>query len=343
MQQLTLVAPRTFEWREVPEPVLGGELAALVAPLAVASCDLDPDIIHGRTGHGLPIAFGHEFVGEIVAVGGAVERFAPGDVVAVAFQISCGTCDACRRGHTASCRAVPPLAAYGLGEARGAWGGALSYLVRVPYADAMWVRFPAGLDPLAVASASDNIADGHRNVAAPLAARPGAPVLIVGGHYGSIGLYTLDMALALGSEAVTYVDHDPDRLALARAAGATALDAADGYPAKIAGEFPITVNCGTAEGLATAIRSTASNGVCTNTVIFWDNLHPLPLLEMYLNPIALRTGRINSRAHLEHVIDLAAQGRIHPERFTDRVVPWHEAGEVLANPRHKTIIARRPT
>jgi alcohol dehydrogenase len=97
VQQLTLVAPRTFEWREVAEPVLASELAALVAPIAVASCDLDPDIICGRTGHGLPIAFGHEFVGEIVAVGGVVERFAVGDVVVVAFQISCGACDACPR------------------------------------------------------------------------------------------------------------------------------------------------------------------------------------------------------------------------------------------------------
>ena len=341
MQQLTLVAPKQLEWLEVPDLVLGGEHAALVAPVAVATCDLDRAIVDGCTPHQRPIAFGHEFVGEVVAVGDAVTRFAVGDVVAVAFQISCGVCAACRRGHTASCEAVPPMAAYGFGNTRGTWGGALSDRVRVPYADAMCVRIPPGLDPAAVASASDNVADAHRNVAADLAARPGAPVLIVGGACHSIGLYTVDMARALGSEQVTYVDHDPERLALAQAAGATVVDAADGYPAKIAGEFPIAVHCGgTAETLAATIRSTASNGVCTNANIFWDDAVPLPLLGMYLSPITLRTGRINSRFHLGHVIELAAAGRIHPERFTHRVVPWAQAGEALADHTRKTVIVR---
>ncbi len=341
MQQLTLVDPQRFEWWDVPPPVLDGPLEALVAPVAVATCDLDLAIVYGRTRHRRPFAFGHEFVARIVAAGEGVRRFAAGDLVAVAFQIACGVCAPCRRGHTSSCRAVPPLSAYGLDAARGSWGGALSDLVRVPYADAMCVRIPAGLDPAAVASASDNIADAHRNVAAPLAARPGAPVLIVGGGFHSIGLYTVDMALALGSEQVTYVDHDRGRLALAEAAGAVVIEAAGGYPARVAGEFPVTVSCsGAPEGLTCAIRSTASNGVCTNAYIFWDDDVALPLLDMYLSPITLRNGRINSRTHLEPVIELAAAGRIHPERFTHQVIPWHQAAEALANLTHKTIIVR---
>lgn len=341
MQQLTLVAPGKFEWWDVPIPSLQGGLDALVRPIAVATCDLDHDMICGHTPHVRPIAFGHEFIAEVMATGNAVKHFHVGDIVAVAFQICCGVCDACRRGHTASCRAVPPAAAFGFGEARGKFGGALSDRVRVPYADGMCVRIPVGVDAAAVASASDNIADAHRNVAAPLEARPGSPVLVVGGKCDSIGLYTVDMALALGSEEVTYADDNRERLALAESAGATVIDLSGGYPRSIAGEFPITVSCaGTSEGLACTIRSTASNGVCTNTVIFWDELMPLPIREMYISPITFRTGRINSRFHLDKVIALAAQGRIHPERFTRHIIPWDQAAEVLAHHATKTVFVR---
>jgi hypothetical protein len=47
----------------------------------------------------------------------------------------------------------------------GSWGGLFSDLVRVPYADAMLVPLPAGLDPVAMASASDNWSLAWRLVA----------------------------------------------------------------------------------------------------------------------------------------------------------------------------------
>src|SRR6185503_5745343 len=97
-------------------------------------------------------------------------------------------------------------------------------LVEVPFADAMLVPLPAGVDPAAAASASDNIPDGWRAVAPFLADRPGAPVLVLGGAGGgSVGLYAAAVAVALGSERVDYVDEDPDRLTRAERLGAHAL------------------------------------------------------------------------------------------------------------------------
>ena len=105
---------------------------------------------------------------------------------------------------------------YGFGAVGGDWGGFLSDLVRVPWADHMLVPLPQGLDPAAVASASDNIPDAWRTVGPPLEREPGAPVLIVGGAgAGSIGLYAAGIARALGSESVTYVDADAGRRATA--------------------------------------------------------------------------------------------------------------------------------
>src|SRR4051794_2082449 len=223
MRQLTLTAPRTLEWHEVPEPDLRGAGEALVRPLAVATCDLDHPMVAGHTPFPLPIALGHECVAEVLEVGADVRGAAPGDRVVVPFQISCGTCERCRRGLTGNCERVAPLAMYGFGAIGGDFGGFLTDLVRVPFADAMLVRVPEGLTAEAVASASDNIADAWRLVAPWLEEWPAADVLIVGGS-GSIGLYAIDVARALGAARVDYLDHDPGRLALASDLGAEAIE-----------------------------------------------------------------------------------------------------------------------
>src|SRR5438128_715326 len=79
---------------------------------------------------------------------------------------------------------------------------------------------PDGVSPAAIASASDNVSDAYRTVADPLAAEPGAEVLIVAGMAASISLYAVDIARALGAGAVHFLDHDPARLALAESLGA---------------------------------------------------------------------------------------------------------------------------
>ena len=227
------------EWRDVPDAELGGPGEALVRPLAVALCDLDHLMIHGQAPIPGEIALGHEQAGEVVAVGDAVADHRVGDLVSVPFQISCGACDFCRRGRTGDCETVPPQSMYGFGMVGGDWGGALADLVRVPFADAMLVPVPEGIEPVSVASASDNVVDGWRTVAGPLARRPGSPVLVVGGLARSVGLYAVDAALALGAASVTYLDGDPGRLAVAADLGAEVME---GPPSGRLGPFPVTVD-----------------------------------------------------------------------------------------------------
>ena len=89
-------------FREIPEPHLGGPLEVLVRPLAVALCDLDVAYIANLLPTSEPYAVGHEFTAEVVAVGDAVSRFSPGDLVTLPFQISCGACDRCRSARSSS-------------------------------------------------------------------------------------------------------------------------------------------------------------------------------------------------------------------------------------------------
>ncbi len=214
------------------------------------------------------------------------------------------------------------------GAVLGEYGGALSDLVEVPYADAMLVPLPAGIDPAAAASVSDNVPDGWRAVAPYLAERPGAPVLVLGGAGGgSVGLYAAAVAVALGSERVDYVDEDPDRLAVAASVGANAMEEPIG---KRYGPYPITVNHTTEpKGLATALRSTEAGGTCTSTTVYFGADITIPMLEMYTRGVTLTTSRVSARAGIPSVLELMTSGRLHPELVTASVVDWANAADAL--------------
>ncbi len=94
MRQLTFVEPGKVEWRDVPDLTLEGDADALVRPLAVATCDLDTALLAGRVPAQGPFGLGHECVAEVTEVGDSVSSVAPGDLVSVPFQISCGECAA---------------------------------------------------------------------------------------------------------------------------------------------------------------------------------------------------------------------------------------------------------
>ncbi|HEY3066544.1 MAG TPA: alcohol dehydrogenase catalytic domain-containing protein [Methylomirabilota bacterium] len=337
MRTLTFLAPGKLEWREVPDAALQAAGDALVRPLAVAACDLDVALLRGHAPFPGPFPLGHEFVAEIVEVGADVAAHRRGDRVIVPFQISCGVCDRCRRGLTGSCRAVPPVSMFGFRPLGGDWGGALADLVRVPYASHMLVPLPPGVDAVAMASASDNVADGWRAVAPPLAEFPGAPVLIVGG-IGSVPLYAVAVARAHGASRVDYVDTDEARLALAAALGATAIPASS--PPARGATYPITVDgSGDPQGLVRALRALEPEGICTSVSIYFEDV-PMPLLRMYTRGTRFVTGRVNSRAVLPHVLDLVTSGRLHPERVTSAVVPWDDAADALRAPALKPIVVR---
>ncbi|HEV2924123.1 MAG TPA: alcohol dehydrogenase catalytic domain-containing protein [Solirubrobacteraceae bacterium] len=327
MQQLVYTAPNVLEWREAAAPRLSSDLAALVRPKAVATCDLDALIIEGTSPFPAPFPLGHECVAEVVDAGDAVSALTPGQLVSVPFQISCGACATCRRGRTGNCSEVAFMSTYGFGPAVAEWGGFLSDLVCVPYAEHMLVPLAEGLDPASVASASDNISDAWRTVAPPLLEEPGAPVLVVGGaSSGSIGLYAVALAVALAAESVTYVDRDGERRRIAAELGAETIAE---MPKRL-GPFPITVDASAdREGLALALRSTAPDGTSTSAAIYFGEQPSLPLLEMYTKGITFRTGRAHVREAMPHVLALAAAGKLRPERVTTRVVQWSDAADAL--------------
>jgi alcohol dehydrogenase len=336
VRALTFIEKGKLEWREADDPRLEGDGEALVRPVAVATCDLDLALVRGQIPTAGPLAVGHEGVGEVVDAGDAVSSLSEGDLVSIPFQVSCGDCRNCLRGQTGNCESVGRMATYGLPVGEN-YGGFLSDLVRVPFADAMLVPVPEGVEPAAIASLSDNIPDGWRSVAPQLEAEPGAPVLICGGA-GSIALYAAQIALALGAERVDFAGGRPEHRELAERLGANLLE--EEFPQRL-GPYPITVDfSGTHEGLSCALRSTAPDGTCTINSIYFEERTPVPLLAMYTMGINVYTGRVHSRAVMEPILELVREGGLRPELVTAETAEWEDAAEAFAGHRGKLVISR---
>lgn len=338
------LGPRHVEWRETPEPVLTGDADAIVRPLAVATCDLDDSIVTGVSPFAAPFVLGHEGVAEVIEVGDGVTSVRPGDVVVIPFQISCGGCVACVQGRTGNCGAVPLAATYGFGfgAENTRWGGFLADLIRVPFADAMLLPVPAGLDVEVAAGASDNIVDAYRTVGPHLERWPGAPVLVIGGiSPGSVGVYAAGLAVALGSSRVLYLDPDPGRRALVESFGGETLDR---IPENVGRRFPIAVaNTDDIKDIEFALGSLGRDGVCTATNVFFQGVvsTKLPLLSMYTLGASFITGRIHARRDAPRVLELLADGTFDPRPATTRVVPFAGAADALLEGHYTKLIFAR--
>jgi threonine dehydrogenase-like Zn-dependent dehydrogenase len=339
MQTLQFVAPGEARWAEAPRPAIAGASEVLVRPVAVTVCGLDIHMMQGLVPVHGGFALGHEFTADVLEVGDGVESVGPGDRVLVPFQISCGQCRMCMLGRTASCTGVPDHAMFGLAPFCGQdHGGGLSDVVRVPHADAMWVAIPNDL-PDAIASVGDNTTDGWRCVGPYVRDGSGTPVVVVavGTRAGFTAIAAVAVARALGSP-VEYVDQTPRNLALAESLGATVVE---GLPPTPRERFPLTVSVGaTPECIAYALRATEAGGICVNTGIFWGNITPIPLGEMYDNGVTLVTGRAHVRTCMPAVVDLVRSGRLDLDVLVESRASWGDADVAMSNVTDKLLVTR---
>jgi (R,R)-butanediol dehydrogenase / meso-butanediol dehydrogenase / diacetyl reductase len=195
-----------FEIVEIPHPTSGpDELVIRVAACGVCGSDIkaQPFMPAG-------MVMGHEFGGEIVAVGSGAGNWTEGTNVAVLPVLSCGRCPHCAEGLVAHCRETRYI---GMGPDRGGF----AQLAVVPARNAF--AMPDNLTSTSAALVEPFAVGLHGVHRAELS--PGEDVLIVGA--GGVGLTTIAWARAKGAQRVTAADPDPQRRALASAMGATDL------------------------------------------------------------------------------------------------------------------------
>jgi threonine 3-dehydrogenase len=191
----------------VPKPSAGpGEVLIRVRHAGVCGTDLhiaDWDAwAQGRLKP--PLVIGHEFAGEIVAVGDGVAELQAGQLVTAEGHIVCGHCVQCRTGNGHICRNTRII-----GVDRN---GAFAEYIAMPATNVL----PLDGIPTTVGAVMDPMGNAFHTVLT--ADIPGSTVFIVG--CGPIGCFAVGIARAAGAAQVIASDINPKRLELARRMGA---------------------------------------------------------------------------------------------------------------------------
>ena len=195
--------------QQVPVPQVGAD-EALIRVRATSICGTDLHIYNwdpwaqGRVQP--PQTMGHEFCGDIVAVGSNVRGFQPGDFVSVETHITCGHCYQCQTDMRHICQNVEII-----GVDRD---GCFAEYIAVPAA-VCWTNDPnLALDLASIMEPFGNAV--HTALAQPLITEY---VAVVG--CGPLGLWAIGIARAAGAVGVAAIDVNNLRLDLARQMGAT--------------------------------------------------------------------------------------------------------------------------
>jgi threonine dehydrogenase-like Zn-dependent dehydrogenase len=220
------------EVRDVPEPQLLNKHDAIVKISSTAICGSDLHLYNGfvpsmKRGDVL----GHEFMGEVVEVGSAVNTLKAGDRVVVPFPIACGACSMCEQGLFSVCENTNPNAwmaeklwghspcgIFGYSHMLGGFPGGQAEYARVPFADVGPIKVD-GLSDEQVLFLSDIFPTGYMG-ADLCGIQPGDVIAVWG--CGPVGQFAIASARLLGAERVIAIDRFPYRLRIARErAGAT--------------------------------------------------------------------------------------------------------------------------
>ncbi|MFW6324129.1 MAG: zinc-dependent alcohol dehydrogenase [Desulfovibrionales bacterium] len=212
--------------QDVPEPGIISPHDAIVRVSLSAICGSDLHLYDGyipsmKKGDIL----GHEFMGEVVEVGNAVENLKPGDRVVVAFPIACGKCFFCKRELWSLCDNSNPNAwmaekmygfsgagIFGYSHLLGGYAGGQAEYVRVPFADVGALKVTDGVSDEKALFLSDILPTGYM-AAENCGIQPGDSVAVWG--CGPVGQFAMKSAMLLGAEQVIGIDRIPARLRLA--------------------------------------------------------------------------------------------------------------------------------
>jgi alcohol dehydrogenase len=215
MKALVYQGPGKKVLEDRPMPEITAPTDGIVKIGKTTICGTDLHILKGDVPTCAPgRILGHEGVGVVEKVGGAVTAFHPGDRVIVSCISSCGKCDYCRRGMYSHCTS-------------GGWilgntiDGTQAEYVRTPFADTSLYHIPADTNEEALVMLSDILPTGFECGVLNGKVQPGSIIAIIGA--GPIGLAALLTSQFYSPAEIIMVDFDKNRLEMAQRFGATAI------------------------------------------------------------------------------------------------------------------------
>ncbi|AXC14619.1 Threonine dehydrogenase [Acidisarcina polymorpha] len=235
MRAVCWMGKQSIEVHTVPDPAILNPSDAIIRITRTAICGSDLHLYDGY----IPTMesgdiLGHEFMGVVEEVGSGVKKLKRGDRVVVPFTIACGNCFFCKSHLYSACDNSNPnahiaeaaygysgSALYGYSHMMGGYAGGQAQFARVPFADVGPIKIENDLPDEKILFLSDIYPTGYM-AAENANIQPGDTVAVWGA--GPVGLFAAASAYMLGAGKVISIDRFPERLKLAEACGAFALD-----------------------------------------------------------------------------------------------------------------------
>ena len=313
---------------------------------AVAVCHSDISYADGAWGGVLPAVYGHEAAGRVTALGPGVERLAEGDRVVVTLIRPCGHCPACASSRPTICE-NPPDGAEGPLATRD--GGALfhamacgAFAEKVVVGAAQVVPIPEAMPAESACLLGCGVITGVGAAVYAAGLRPGQDAVVIGA--GGVGLNAIQGARLAGARRIVAVDRTEEKLADARAFGATdavlADDAAPWRAAKAAlgrGADAAIVTVGAAAAYETAPRYLAPGGrvVMVGMPHSGDaaGYEPVLFAATGQGMVGSKMGDVVIARDIPWMIDLYEQGRLELDGLVSRRWPFEEINAAIADTR----------
>ena len=313
---------------EVPDPEIpdGG---VVLKVMASGICRSD---WHGWMGHDsdivLPHVPGHEFAGEILEIGKGVKNWKVGDRVTVPFVCACGSCPTCQRGNQQICddQFQPGFTHW----------GSFAEFVAVHRAETNLVRLPESVSFESAASLGCRFATSFRGVVAQGKVTGGQWVAVHG--CGGVGLSAIMIAAALGAQVIG-IDISEEKLALAKAAGASYLINAKTHP-----NVPEAILEITQGGAHVSIDALGNKITCYNSIACLrkrgkhiqiglmagsEANPPVPMHLVIAKELEI-LGSHGMQAHAyPEMMQMILEGKLKPEILIGKHISLEEAAEAL--------------
>ena len=320
---------------DLPDPEVTAPEDAIVKVSMAGLCGSDLHPFFGRElGLDVDTPMGHEFVGEIVAVGEAVKIHKIGDRVFAPFSTNCGRCYFCKNSLPSRCE-VGQLFGW-VQDGNGLAGGQAEY-VRVPFADGTLLQPPAGLSDVSALLLGDNFSTGYY-CAEMAGIEPGGSYAVIG--CGTVGLLCIVAAKSLGAEKIFALDPVAHRRQHAESLGAIGLDSSDGAVEEIRGKTDgrgvdaVMELVGIPAAQELAFKLVRPGGILSVIGCHCTPHFAFSPVDAYDKNLTYRTGRCPARHYMNLLTDKVASETFSIDQFVTHrfsAVDCVEAYDVFSN------------
>ena len=382
MKAVTWQGRRDIRVEDVPDPTVSAPDDIVVEVTSTGLCGSDLHLYDVLSPFMTPgDVVGHEAMGVVAEVGPEVRNLVVGDRVVVPFNISCGDCWMCDRNLHSQCETTQNRAEgtgaslFGFSKLYGRVPGGQAEYLRVPFADRLPIKVPAGPPDDRFLFLSDVLPTAWQAVQYADAG-PESTLLVLGA--GPIG----DMATRFGLEAghrVITVDRVPERLERVRSRGAEVVDMAEGDVGDRVRDLtggrgadavidavgmeahgsPVAEQVHRATGLLpravseplmkkagvdrlaalhTAVDAVRRGGTVSVVGVYGGAMDPMPVMQMFDKQVQLRMGQANVRAWTDDLMPFLERDDdpLGVEGFATHHLPLEEAPQAYAAFQKKT-------